>query len=226
MNNSRACKNRLLLLDLDGVTVVGECKGAGKPEELRLLHPELPGLLAENDLEIILFTHRAFADAKQIQIALQQMGVPILHCVSAREMLWSALKRGRFSELLSHGLSKKFGVASVLEQFDITRSKLIMIDDRPEILKDVLAEGIGLGLLAPFDRQSKHLISFDFASALELMERNPKKRATAIALDPVKKQLCELPIIISITGSRVTSVSLFVRQLIRKTRQLVKKTRG
>lgn len=205
---------------------MGEGLGQGKPEVLRLLHPELPALLVEKDLEIILFTHRAYADAKQIQSALLNIGVPILHCISAREMLSSALKQARFSELLSGGLSKKFGVAPVLKQFDIALSELILIDDRSEILKEVLAEGIGLGLHAPFEVQNETLISFDFASTIELIEKNTAKQSLPIALEPVKKSLSDLPVIISFARSRITAPSLLVRKLIRKTRQLVKQARG
>ena len=226
MSYSKAGNNKILLLDLDGVTIHGETLGDGRAEQIRLLHPELASLIEEKNFSIVLFTHRAFADASAIHDALAGMGVPILHCISAREIMLSAIKQARFAELLSGGLSKKFGIAAVVSRFEIEPAQLTLIDDRPEILKEVLKEGVGLGLLAPFKKTSQQLVSFDFKSALELIEKNTETPFTQITLDAVEKQLTDLPIIISIAGSNATTFSLFARKIFRKTRQLVKKARG
>lgn len=220
------CTKKLLLLDLDGVMVAGERTGRGGTEELRLLHPELPDLLIKRNFEIILFTHRAYADAQAIRKALHKMGVPILHCISAREMLLSALKQTRFIELLLGGLSKKYGVASVVQKYGASVSGLTLIDDRVEILNEVLAEGIGQGLHAPFEVQHEQLISFDFAQAIKHLDAIHTDQAVPISLVAVKKSISDLPVIISISANTSTKLSLLVRKLIRKTRQLVKNIRG
>lgn len=220
------CTKKLLLLDLDGVMVAGERSGRGQVEQLRLLHPELPELLKKRNFEIILFTHRAYADAQAIRKALHKMGVPILHCISAREMLFSALKQARFSELLLRGLSKKYGVASVVQKFGAIPSELTLIDDRIEIINEVLAEGIGQGLHVPFDVREGELVSFNFANAITYIEGTPVDQSAPIPLDAVTKKTNDLPIIMSISANRSTKLSLLVRKLIRKTRQLVKNLRG
>lgn len=206
--------------------VAGERTGRGRTEQLRLLHPELPDLLINRNFEIILFTHRAYADAQAIGKALHKMGVPILHCISAREMLFSALKQGRIIELCLSGLSKKYGVASVVQKYGASVSGLTLIDDRIEILNEVIAEGIGQGLHAPFEIQNEQLISFDFAQAIKHIDAIHTDQAVPLTLEAVTKSINDLPVIISISANQSTKLSLFVRKLIRKTRQLIKKLRG
>ncbi len=208
--------------------MAGEKTGHSQLEEIRFLHPELPELLAKRDLKIVLFTHRSYFDAEHICTTLVSLGVPIVYCISAREMLMSALRRLYFFQLLFGGLSKRFGVAHVIKHFDIKPTQLTLIDDRPEILKEVLSEGVGLGLHAPFEVRNSSLVTFEFSQVLNILDRKAKSDTTStiVQLDPVLKSFNELPIITSIASSRASAASLFVRRLVRKTRQLVKKARG
>ncbi|MCB1755984.1 MAG: hypothetical protein KDJ38_10705 [Gammaproteobacteria bacterium] len=186
----------ILLLDLDCVTIYGGNPRDSLPPEIYQLHPDMVQRLSETSIPVVLFTHRSRQEAMKILSFFAERQLTFAACISARELFYSALRQGRVLDLLRQGLSKKHGIRWVAGQFDTGAANLVLIDDKPENLKEVLIEGARVAVHAPFEIQDNQVTTFELAELFDILHDNPaEKYKGVIELTPVSRDLSSLPVI-------------------------------
>lgn len=154
-----------LLLDLDGVVVL---ETPAPAREILRLHDDLPLRLAALELPVIVLTHRSRAEARVI---LAAAGLADVRLVAAEDLCAEALRRLRLLALARGGLRKSFALSLVERRWGLARGDLVVIDDKPGNLADLLRHGVGLALLAPgrLSDDGAGVIGFELAEALRLI---------------------------------------------------------
>ncbi|HBR97885.1 MAG TPA: hypothetical protein DD979_10975 [Gammaproteobacteria bacterium] len=214
---------RLLLLDLDCVTLYGGNPRDGLPPEVYLLHPDLPDTLAQFGAPVVLLTHRSREDADYLNRCLQAHGVVVQGIVSARELFLSALRQGKIRLLVNKGLSKSLALDWLERRYDCKRTDMVLIDDRAENLQELCDNGMQAGILAPFvapdsfDQQAE-LTTFQFADVVAQWHA-PQAWPTPIFTPPTcTRTLAELPLIGSLSSAKLSYFEQG-RQLIKSLRR-------
>lgn len=117
--------------------------------ELLLLHRDMVACLEQLKRPVFVITHRSNREAKQI---LSCTGIDqscIYHIFAANEILYCAIKWGRWRSLIRCGLKKSFILPELHHKYGIGPSQLCFVDDRPSNIRDMTRAGTGLCLLAP-----------------------------------------------------------------------------
>ncbi len=191
----------MLLLDLDCVTIYGGDPRDGIGKEIYLLHPELSTALNRLDWPVVLLTHRSRRDADLIRSYLEEHHCQFVDCVSSRELFRSALLSFNFVKLFTKGLTKSFALSLLEKKYEITRDRMILIDDRLENLKELTNNGMKYAVLAPFELLSEsqnvqEIHSFDFLQIIEWIETIKTDEPPCIFEAKLeKKNLAKLPVV-------------------------------
>jgi hypothetical protein len=186
----------LLLLDLDGV-VVFEAEPPHLPKvEILLLHHLLEEVLKQADAPVVVVTHRSKAEALKI-LEAAQLHPALSGIVAAEDLLQAGLRHHGIFRVARKGLRKSLILPVMEERFGIPRARMALIDDRLDNLEDMLANGIGLTLLAPsLMENGDSLVSFDANEAMAAFKswdgtkRNEtvvRLTACTIKIDPWRK---------------------------------------
>ena len=157
----------LLLLDLDGVVVFEAEPPHLAKAEILLLHDLLSEVLKQMQAPVVVVTHRSKAEALRILEAARLPSSVLSGVMAAEDILRSGLKHHGILRVVRKGLRKSLILPMVEKQFGISRTRMALIDDRLDNLEDMLANGIGLALLAPSLMENGHsLTSFDVNEAI------------------------------------------------------------
>lgn len=221
MGLSRPC----LLLDLDGATIYGGNPRDGLRGDVTLLHPNLPQLLADSDLDVILLTHRSAAQAATIRSALEGAGYRFRDCVCARDLFYSGLLSLRFGLLLRRGLSKSLALPHLKRRFGAVPADLVLLDDREENLQEMHRAGCARSVLAPFDVQgegdSRRFQTYEMDAVLAWI-----KDASATGRfrpEPVYRSATSCPVIAEITAQEPSLLETLRYRINRLRKQLKRK---
>ena len=221
---------KMLLLDLDCVTIYGGNPRDGLDSKIRLLHPDLSNEISKLALPVVMLTHRSKQDADYIRDKLAALNINIQDLVSSRELFLSALWRFKFAELIKTGLSKSYALDWLERRHAVGRDQMVLIDDRRENLQELINAGAQKGILAPFvdksdDKDTPALVSFKFGQLQELLSEPLSNRECILEPTAEMKPLDSLPIIGEIDGAQV---SLFerLRQGVKSIREKAQRLRS
>ena len=211
--------NGLLLLDLDCVTIYGGSPRDALSAEIYLLHSELPAALDQLGWRVILLTHRSQRDANLIRSYLEEYGCQFEDCISARQLFSAAVLELSFLKLLTTGLSKSFALGFLEKKYSVKRDQMILVDDRPENIEELIRGGMKCGVLAPFElfdqtQEESKVNTFDFQQIVNWIKANfPDSEHGLFEATPVGRKLSELPIVGHIETRSFGPFELFRRTL-------------
>ena len=111
--------------------------------------------------------------------------------IAAEDIFKAALKSGRRWFLLRDGLRKSWILPEVERRYGVARRDIAVIDDRHDILEDMLGNGIGLAILAPsgITADGAGLISFDFHEVGSFLKGWKGKKAPSILITLPSKDI-------------------------------------
>ncbi len=190
-------KKRALLVDLDGVLVLERARPGIRAPELFLLCPDIRESLNRFDSPIVVITHRSRKEARKILGVLGLTKAPITLVLAAEDLFWAGIRKNGGLGLLFQGHRKSLALQIVRQELGVLPCDAAMIDDRPENLKDLLAGGLGLAVLAPceIDETNGTMITFQHEEFIRLFlqwEKGEAIKGGSVQLQPVKKHLCEM----------------------------------
>ena len=140
----------LLLVDLDGILIIGGEQKEDNREVIRL-HNNAAELIHEYGESIAILTHRNYSEARLI---LDTLGInieKIVGCYAANQITRSAIVNGKFRSLLRHGLYKSYILPHIQRKYGIKPENVAILDDRKENLDDMALNGVGLTMLGPIE---------------------------------------------------------------------------
>lgn len=169
LDTTSVCKDKLLLLDLDGVLVT---EGSGDTKigsEIIAIHERLSEQLANIKMPVAVLTHRSRGEALQIINALGLCNFNFAAIFTANDIFISGLRYKGLSFLLKNGSRKSIILSQIEKSFNIPAVNVALIDDRLCNVEDLLEAGAGLGLNAPSAKliEGTQLQAFDLAAAFE-----------------------------------------------------------
>jgi hypothetical protein len=174
----------VLLLDLDGVVIFEAEPPHLASVEILLLHNTLGEILNKTESPVVVVTHRSRAEAHRILEAAGLTSDVLSGIVAAEDLFWAGLRHHGLFVLARKGLRKSLILPLIEKQLGIPRSRMALIDDRLDNLEDMLANGIGLTLLAPsLMENGDSIVSFDAKEAVEaFLDWGGKKRQEAVVM--------------------------------------------
>ncbi len=188
------CKDKILLIDLDGVLVT---EGSGDTKigfEIIAIHEQLTEQLASIKMPIALLTHRSRGEALQIISALGLSNFNFAAIFTANDLFINGLRYKGLSFLLRNGSRKSIILSQIENMFNIPAVNVALIDDRLCNIEDLLEAGAGLGLCAPAAKLSegRQLQAFDLGAAFEKVHhwcQQGSHSDSIIHLEPVTSKL-------------------------------------
>jgi hypothetical protein len=179
----------LLLLDLDGVIVIEVTPPDVAKPEIILLHECLDEALSNINVPVVVLTQRSRAEANVIMQSAGLTATRVAGVIAAEDIFKAALKSGRRWFLLRDGLRKSWILPEVEERYGVARHNIAFIDDRHDILEDMLGNGIGLAILAPsgITADGSGLVSFDFHEVVSFLKSWRGMKAPSILTLPTKE---------------------------------------
>ena len=171
-----ATKLSAIVLDIDGVIAMEVSMGTPPSDEILLLHKELKTSLEKFDAEIIFLTHRSRQEAAAILKAAGLETRWTRNCLTANDILWSALASGQLLTLFRYGLRKNLVLPLLKKRFGFRPEQILFLDDRQDNVVNMLQGGVGCGLVAPSVINGPDMIStFDFEEVIDIF-RNWQSR--------------------------------------------------
>jgi hypothetical protein len=196
-----------LVLDIDGVLIY---ERSGPEREILLLHSNLDEALRRAGCPVYLLTHRSRAETNEILAVLGLDRASYQYCFTASDILWAALRSGRFTALMKGGLRKSLILPTLQTKYGLSPADICFVDDTLGNVADMQMHGVGHVLHAPSSMDSGTITTFDFEEVLSLSdvwraESNPATRS----LTPVRRELG--PWCRTGSNSRLSARTLFNR---------------
>ena len=150
---------KLLLLDIDGVMVV---------EDYNIpLHPDALDRLHYHKVNFAFLTHRNRGDADPLIEELGMHQSPFFYgCFCANDIMMGSLSVSGIKSLIRNGMLKSKALSRITKEVRIDVQDIAFVDDKPQNLKDMQDNGVGLTLQAPSFFMNDRIVSFDFEDLL------------------------------------------------------------
>ncbi|MGY4472352.1 hypothetical protein ACVWWK_008061 [Bradyrhizobium sp. LB9.1b] len=161
--------DRMLLLDLDGVTVYEIGHSLQGQLEILSLHETIAELISSVEAPVVVLTHRSKAEAVRILSAASIPLDSLAGVMAAEDLFFSAVRHFAIYQMLRGGLRKSLILPELERRFAVTRQNMALIDDRLDNVDDMLAAGLGLVLHAPSEisADGASVTTFDFSLAID-----------------------------------------------------------
>lgn len=188
--------DRMLLLDLDGVTVYEVGHPSRGQLEILLLHQTIATSISGIDCPVVVLTHRSRAEAVRILSAASIPVESLAGIMAAEDLFLSAVRHFAVFQMLRGGLRKSLILPELERRFVIKRQNMALIDDRIDNVEDMLTAGLGLVLHAPSEvsADGSSVTTFNFSLALNHFKDWCRGATTSpvISLPSLVKPIVEL----------------------------------
>jgi hypothetical protein len=138
----------LLLLDLDGVTVLRVTEPSRRQATV-ILQPTLIDAVSNLGFRVVILTHRSRAEAEQIVRAIVADAAKMPLILAAEDLAKAAVRDGRIFKLLRRGIQKAFAVPYLERVCGVSRERMAVLDDNEGNIRTMTAAGVGLKVLTP-----------------------------------------------------------------------------
>lgn len=138
----------LLLLDLDGVTVLRVTE-PGRAQATVILQPTLIDAVSNLGFRVVILTHRSRAEAEQIVRAIVVDAAKMPLILAAEDLVKAAVRDGQIFKLLRRGIQKAFAVPYLERVCGVSRKRMAVLDDNEGNIRTMIAAGVGLKVLTP-----------------------------------------------------------------------------
>ena len=171
-DNTGLSREKLLLLDLDGVLVTDGVGDTKVGSEIIAIHPNLIEQLEALSVPIAILTHRSRGEALQIIQALDLSNHKFLGIFTANDIFIYGLRFKGVSFLIKNGSRKSIVLSYINKRFNIPAANIAFIDDRLGNVEDLLDAGVGLGINVPAAKviEGGKIETFELSKALDQVE--------------------------------------------------------
>lgn len=174
----------LLLLDLDGVTVL-RIPEPGRTEATVILQPALIDAVSNLGFRVVILTHRSRAEAEQIVRAIVVDAAKMPLILAAEDLVKAAVRDGRIFRLLRQGIQKAFAVPYLERVCGVSRERMAVLDDNEGNIRTMIAAGVGLKVLTPTALLNEQVVrTFRSDVLLELLDN--WRNSTCVVNDTVE----------------------------------------
>jgi hypothetical protein len=174
----------LLLLDLDGVTVLRVTE-PGRTQMTVILQPTLIDAVSNLGFRVVILTHRSRAEAEQIVRAIVVDAAKMPLILAAEDLVKAAVRDGQIFKLLRRGIQKAFAVPYLERACGVSRDRMAVLDDNEGNIRTMIAAGVGLKVLAPTALLNDQVVrTFRSDVLLELL--NNWRHSTCVVSDTVE----------------------------------------
>ncbi len=174
----------LLLLDLDGVTVLRVTE-PGRKQATVVVQPTLIDAVSDLGFRVVILTHRSRAEAEQIVRAIVADAAKMPLILAAEDLVKAAVRDGRIFKLLRQGIQKAFAVPYLERVCGVSRERMAVLDDNEGNIRTMTAAGVGLKVLTPTALLNEQVVrTFRSDVLLELL--NNWRHSTCVVSDTVE----------------------------------------
>lgn len=174
----------LLLLDLDGVTVLRVTE-PGRKQATVVVQPTLIDAVSDLGFRVVILTHRSRAEAEQIVRAIVADAAKMPLILAAEDLVKAAVRDGRIFKLLRQGIQKAFAVPYLERVCGVSRERMAVLDDNEGNIRTMIAAGVGLKVLTPTALLNEQVVrTFRSDVLLELL--NDWRHSTCVVSDTVE----------------------------------------
>jgi hypothetical protein len=155
-----------LVLDLDGVLIHETLLRAGTNEIIRL-HENLGEQLDRVQEPVFVVTHRSRLECQKIFQALPALNIYVTKCFVAEDIMLAGLTQ-QPAVLFRKGLRKSFILPVLFKRWGVFRTDICFVDDCLGNIEDVLAAGVGLGIVAPIGQRAEdEVVTFNLVEMID-----------------------------------------------------------